>query len=108
MDGNLNTLEEYTELIDEGKNLNVDLQVLDRLERIVDQLKWIEETSKLSDMYLSLNEVIEVMEEGERCGISLDHELMRQLAFRRDKGRRWEGFCCCNLLALENVPFEVA
>ena len=56
-------------------------------------------------MYLSLNEVLEVMAEGERCGISLDHELMRQLAFRRDKGRWWEERAR-NLLNMEAVPFE--
>ena len=71
MEGTLNTLEEYSELIDEGKSLNVDLPVLDRLERIVDELKWVEKATELSDVYLSLNEVIETIQEGERCGISL-------------------------------------
>ena len=104
-EGALNTLEEYSELIDEGKGLNVDLPVLDRLERIVDQLKWVEKATELSDLYLSLNDVIEVMQEGERCGISLDHELMRQLALRRDRGRWWET-AAADLLAHEAVPFE--
>lgn len=104
-EGTLNTLEEYSELIDEGKSLNVDLPVLDRLERIVDELKWVEKATELSDMYLSLNEVIEVIHEGERCSISLDHELMRQLASRRDRGRWWET-AAADLLAQDAVPFE--
>ena len=104
-EGTLNTLEEYSELIDEGKRLNVDLPVLDRLERIVDELKWVEKATELSDVYLTLNEVIETIQEGERCGISLDHELMRQLAFRRDRGRLWES-AAANLLAQDAVPFE--
>jgi histone demethylase JARID1 len=105
-DGTLNNLEDYAELIAEGKGLNVDLPVLDRLERIVDELKWIDKATDSSDIYLSLNEVIEIMEEGIRCGISLDHELMQQLAFRRDKGRSWENNAK-KLLATESVPFEV-
>jgi histone demethylase JARID1 len=101
----LNTLPEYTELIDEGKSLNVDLPALDTLERIVDQLRWIEKAKELSDVYLTLNEVTEIMEAGERCGISFDDELMRGLALRRDRGRWWEG-AASHLLSTEVVPFE--
>jgi len=101
----LNTLAEYTELIDEGKSLNVDLPALDTLERIVDQLRWIDKATELSDVYLTLNEVMEIMEAGERCGISFDHELMRQLANRRDRGRWWEG-AAAHVLSTEVVPFE--
>jgi len=103
--GNVDSLEEYAELIDEGKSLNVDLPVLDTLERIVDQLKWVEKATELNDLFLTLNEVLEVMAEGERCGISLDHELMRQFAYRRDKGRRWEDKAKM-LLSAEAVPYE--
>lgn len=104
-EGSLNTLAEYTELIDEGKSLNVDLPALDTLERIVDQLRWVDKATELSDVYLSLNEVMEIMDAGERCGISFDHELMRQLAYRRDKGRWWES-TAAHLLSNEVVPFE--
>jgi len=104
-EGALNTLAEYTELIDEGKSLNVDLPSLDTLERIVDQLRWVDKATEFSDIYLSLNEVIEMMDAGERCGISFDHELMRQLAYRRDKGRWWEGMAA-HLLSNEVVAFE--
>lgn len=103
--GSVGSLEEYSELIDEGKSLNVDLPALDTLERIVDQLKWVEKATELTDLYLTLDEVLEVIAQGERCGISLDHELMRQLAYRRDKGRYWEERAR-NLLAMESVPFE--
>jgi [histone H3]-trimethyl-L-lysine4 demethylase len=104
-EGSANTLEEYTELIDVGKSLNVDLPALDTLERIVDQLKWIEKATDTTDLYLSLEEVLMVMEDGERCGISLDHELMKQLAARRNKGQVWEN-CASTLLASENLSLR--
>ena len=98
-------LAEYTELIDEGKSLNVDLPALDTLERIVDQLKWVEKATEFTDLYLSLTEVVDLMDEGVRCGISLDHELMRQFMARRDKGLHWEERAA-SYLAMESVPFE--
>jgi [histone H3]-trimethyl-L-lysine4 demethylase len=104
-DGTLNSLEEYSELIDEGKSLNVDLPVLDRLERITDQLRWVEKATDVTDVYLTLNEVLELMDEGERAGISVDHELMRQLASRRDRGRWWEE-AASRLLTLESIPLQ--
>jgi histone demethylase JARID1 len=104
-EGILNSMEDYTELIDEGKSLNVDLPVLDRLERITDQLRWVDKATEVTDVYLSLNEVLELVDEGKRAGISVDHELMRQLASRRDKGRWWEE-AASRLLGLESVPLE--
>lgn len=104
-EGTLNTLEEYTELIDEGKGLNVDLPELDTLERIVDQLKWVEKATDITDVYLSLNEVTELIKEGQRCGVSPDHELMRQLAARQIKGLGWENMAQ-KLLNFEAVPIQ--
>ena len=104
-EGTLSSLEDYTELIDEGKSLNIDLPVLDRLERITDQLRWVEKATDVSDVYLSLHEVVEIMDEGERCGISPEHKLMRELAARRDKGQWWEN-AAAHLLSLDHIPFE--
>ena len=104
-EGTLSSLEDYMELIDEGKCLNVDLPVVDRLERITDQLRWVEKATDVTDVYLLLQEVLDIMDEGERCGISPDHELMKRLAARRDKGRWWED-AAAHLLSLDHIPFE--
>jgi histone demethylase JARID1 len=100
-----NSLEEYIELIDEGKSLNVDLPALDMLERIVDQLKWFDRAKEMNDVYLSLEEVLDLMARGERCGISPNHRLMEQLAMKRDKGRWWENQTT-TLLSMEAAPVE--
>jgi [histone H3]-trimethyl-L-lysine4 demethylase len=99
------TLAEYTELIDEGKSLNIDLPALDTLERIADQLRWVEKATEMNDVFLSLTEVVDLMDEGIRCEISPEHELMKQLTVRRDKGQRWEEVAA-SYLAMESVPFE--
>ena len=84
--GTVTTVEEYMELINDGKSLNVDLPALDLLERIVEQMKWIDKAADLGNVYLSLSEVTDIVDEGIACGISIDHELMRQLIGRRNKG----------------------
>jgi len=93
------------QLIDEGKSLNVDLPALDILERIVDQLKWVDRATEISGLYLGLNDVVDLMVQGERCGISPEHELMRQFAMKREMGIRWEN-SVATLLSMDAVPFE--
>ena len=103
--GTFSTVEEYMELIDDGKALNVDLAVLDTLETIVEQLKWVEKAADLGDVYLSLYEVQDVIDEGQRCGIALDHELMRQFVARRERGLQWEK-AASDYLSNETVALE--
>jgi histone demethylase JARID1 len=105
LDGQQNSLEQYIELIDEGKGLNVDLPALDMLERIVDQKKWIDRAKEIDDVYLSLEDVLDLMVQGERCGISPANVLMQKLAMRRDKGQWWENQTAA-VLSMDAVPFE--
>jgi histone demethylase JARID1 len=72
--GEQRTLEEYTELLDEGKGLNVDLPSLDVLERVVDHMKWVERAAEMSDMYLSLTDVMELLSQGSQCGMGTDNK----------------------------------
>jgi len=99
-------LAEYIELIDEGKSLNVDLPALDALERIADQLRWVERATGLTDVLLSLTEVVDLIDEGLRCGISEDHKLIKQFIARRDTGQSWEE-TAASFLANETTSFEL-
>ena len=83
----------------------MDLPSLDILDRVVAQMKWIMRAREMVDCYLTLADVTELIGQGERCGIAMEHELMMRFALRRDKGLWWEGQVA-NLLKMEAVPFE--
>jgi [histone H3]-trimethyl-L-lysine4 demethylase len=83
----------------------VDLPTLDTLERITDQLQWVEKSTDLRDVFLTLSEVNEIIDEGGRCGISPDHALMKEFARRRDRGTAW-GLSAEALLANDIVEAD--
>ena len=85
-------IETIEELLEEGQSFNVDLPEVDRLCRVLDQLRWNEKARDLRNpkRFMSLHEVEKLLEDGTRLEIAPynDHlTIFRELVVH---GQQWE------------------
>ncbi|KAG6014464.1 hypothetical protein E4U43_006509 [Claviceps pusilla] len=83
-------LETVEELLEEGRSFNVDMPEIDRLSKVLEQMRWNAKARSNRGVFLSLQDVRDIIAEGERLEVSCydDH-----LKFYRDQllaGESWE------------------
>ena len=88
--GTLST-EYYEELVEAGRSFNVDLIETEQLEKIVHQLKWIDQAKEARNHnFKTLKEVEDMIKYGYELGITNKNVLMDYHEQQRNGGRLWE------------------
>ncbi|QPG96490.1 hypothetical protein C2857_004353 [Epichloe festucae Fl1] len=83
-------METIEELLDEGRSFNVDTPEIDRLSRVLEQMRWNQKARSSRGIFLSLQDVRDIIEEGQRLDIPSYND---HLKFYRDQlqaGENWE------------------
>lgn len=93
------------ELLEEGKGFNVDLPELDSLEKVVQQLKWLKTADGVKFKPSSLQDVIELIEQGTELGIPENHPEIHLLQEKKIQGELWEAKAK-ELMSVENVHYQ--
>lgn len=93
------------ELIEEGKGFNVDLPELESLEKVVQQLKWLQETHDFRNKLTTLDEVGELIGRGIKLGMPDNNLDLQYLRNKQDQGEFWETKAK-ELIAVENVHYQ--
>ncbi|KAK2056354.1 PLU-1-like protein [Colletotrichum caudatum] len=83
-------LSEIEDLLEEGRMFNVDMPEVDRLSRVLEQLKWNEKARNNRGVLLSLNEVRELIEEGKRLDIPPYNDHLSYYIDQMNLGQQWE------------------
>lgn len=78
------------ELIEEGRGFNVDTPEVDRLARVLDQLRWNEKARTSRGIYLALNDVQELIDEGKRLEIPSYNDHFKFYCDQLSAGQAWE------------------
>ncbi|OTA89831.1 hypothetical protein M434DRAFT_14341 [Hypoxylon sp. CO27-5] len=82
--------ESIEELIEEGRAFNVDMPELDKLSEILEQTKWNMKAKANRGQFLTLKEVKELLEEGNRLDIPPYNDNMRYFGDKYQAGMHWE------------------
>jgi len=83
--------EYYEELVEAGRTFNVDLTETEQLEKIVLQLKWIDQAKEARNHnFMTLKEVEDMIKAGYDLGIGEENVLMDHHERQRNAGRLWE------------------
>ncbi|KAI1091756.1 PLU-1-like protein [Rostrohypoxylon terebratum] len=82
--------ESIEELIEEGRTFNVDMPELDKLSEILEQTKWNVKAKSNRGMFLTLKDVRELLEEGNRLDIPPYNDNMRYFGDKYTAGMQWE------------------
>lgn len=102
----LKSSEEVEELINEGKQLVVDVPETESLEKVIRQMRWHEAASERPrPMNKSLQEVMDLIAQADELGVPEYNDHLHWLKDQRDQGELWEEKAK-ELISVENVHFS--
>ncbi|CAK7234740.1 hypothetical protein SBRCBS47491_009050 [Sporothrix bragantina] len=84
------TVDTIENLLDEGHSFNVDVPEVESLTRFLDQLKWGQKAETSRTEYMALEEVLKLLEEGQRLGMPPYNDHMMFLEGQAGAGQQWE------------------
>lgn len=83
-------LQEIEELIERGKNFNVEVPELEHLEQVSRQIKWIEQAVRKRDQYMTLTDCRELVAGAEQLGLPDTNEHLIHFKELARHGDAWE------------------
>ncbi|KAF2841241.1 PLU-1-domain-containing protein [Patellaria atrata CBS 101060] len=102
----LRTVKEMDELVDVGKSFNVDIPEVEQLDKLVQQLKWIElARERRNGPPMTLQEVSEFIRKGLDLGIPETDQFISFFKEQEEQGKLWEAKAK-ELMAVENVHYQ--
>ncbi|KAJ5104644.1 Zinc finger PHD-type [Penicillium alfredii] len=105
MNPHVRSIQEIEELIESGRNFNVEIPELEHLEQITRQLKWNEEAARKRDQYLALQDCKEFVSTAERLGLSDSNEHFVHFKELCRHGESWEAKAK-ELMSVEAVHYQ--
>lgn len=96
---------DYEGLVELGKSFNVDLAETDLLEKIVKQLKWVDNARELRGKQLALQEVDDLIKTGVELGIPDSNDQILFYKAQREAGEMWEAKAK-ELMSAEMINFQ--
>ncbi|KUJ17709.1 PLU-1-domain-containing protein [Mollisia scopiformis] len=81
---------EFEDLLEKGRSFNVDLPEVDKLDKMVQQMKWNDRARDNRGQFLTLKEVDDLIEEGEKLEIPEYNEFLGHYKEQSSQGRSWE------------------
>ncbi|RYP76213.1 hypothetical protein DL769_003684 [Monosporascus sp. CRB-8-3] len=82
--------ESIEELIEEGRTFNIDIPELDKLCDVLEQLRWNAKARANRNVFMTLSEARELIEEGNRLEIPLYNDHMKFYTEKYQAGLQWE------------------
>jgi histone demethylase JARID1 len=96
---------DYEGLVELGKSFNVDLAETDLLEKIVKQLKWVDNAREMRGKSLTLQEVEELIRTGSELGIPDNNDQIIFYKTQKEAGEMWEAKAK-ELMSVEAIHFQ--
>lgn len=82
--------ETIEELLEEGRSFNVDTPEVERLSRVLEQMRWNQKARSSRGVFLSLKEVQDLIEEGKRLEIPGYNDHLKYYRDQMQAGEGWE------------------
>jgi histone demethylase JARID1 len=101
----LSSSQDVEELVDLGRNFNVDIPEVDKLEQVLRQMKWNEEARRKRDQYQTLEECRDLIQQGEQLGLSESNDHLVHFKDLLRHGETWEAKAK-ELMSVEVVHYQ--
>ncbi|KAK6062421.1 PLU-1-like protein [Seiridium cupressi] len=82
--------ESIEELLEEGRSFNVDMPEIDKLQLVLEQKRWNTKAKANRSVFMSLDEVTQLIEEGVRLDIPPYNDHMKYFNEKLAAGRQWQ------------------
>lgn len=86
----MHQVEAVEELLEEGNGFNVDLEEMEKLSKVLDKLKWNQKAKANRSVFMSSQEVAELVEEARRSGIEAYNDHLSFYVEQLTAGFQWE------------------
>lgn len=96
---------EFENLAETGKSFNVDVPEVEKLEKIVRQMKWTDQASDRRTHWQTLEEVAMFIKNGVEIGISAHNEHLLFFKEQQEQGQLWESKAK-ELISVESVHYQ--
>ena len=84
------TTQEFEDILDTGRGFNVDMPELEKLETILQQKKWGDRAREAHGQYLALEDVVSLIEDGEKLAIAESNYFLLHFRKQKEAGEAWE------------------
>ncbi|TWU70616.1 hypothetical protein ED733_000366 [Metarhizium rileyi] len=84
------SMETIEELLEEGRSFNVDTPEVDRLSRVLEQMRWNQKARSSRGLFLSLRDVTELIEDGKRLEVPSYNDHLKFYSDQKLAGETWE------------------
>ncbi|QLI69124.1 Lysine-specific demethylase 5D [Metarhizium brunneum] len=84
------SMETIEELLEEGRSFNVDTPEVDRLSRVLEQMRWNQKARSSRGLFLSLKDVTELIEDGKRLEVPSYNDHLKFYSDQKLAGETWE------------------
>jgi histone demethylase JARID1 len=101
----LQSVDRLDELLEEGKGFNVDLPELESLDKVVQQLKWLKNAEDVRHKPSTLQDVMELIQQGLDLGIPENHPEIHYYREKKAQGQLWEAKAL-ELIYAENIHYQ--
>ncbi|OJJ48513.1 hypothetical protein ASPZODRAFT_93250 [Penicilliopsis zonata CBS 506.65] len=101
----IRSVQEVEELVESGRNFNVDIPEVSGLEHILRQMKWNDEARRKRDQYLTLKECQELILAGEQLGLGETNDHLMHFKDLSRHGETWEAKAK-ELMSVEAVHYQ--
>ncbi|KAJ6155445.1 hypothetical protein N7470_006011 [Penicillium chermesinum] len=105
MNPHVRSTQELEELIESGRNFNVEIPEVESLEQKMRQIKWTEDAARRRDQYLNLQDCQELVTTGEQLGLSDSNEHLSHFKELARQGESWETKAK-ELISVEAVHYQ--
>ncbi|KAG9236526.1 PLU-1-like protein-domain-containing protein [Amylocarpus encephaloides] len=86
----LRQTQEFERLLELGRDFNVDMPEIEKLDKIVQQMKWNDRARDNRGQFLALHEVQDLIDEGVRLEIPAFNDYLHHYKEQRNSGLQWE------------------
>ena len=101
----LHSTQEFEDLADIGKGFNVDVPEVEKLEKVVKQMKWNDQAREMRTQLQTLNDVDAFIKQGIELGIPETNEYLMHYQEQKVQGELWESKAK-ELIGAETVHYQ--
>ena len=105
MNPGLNSTQDFEDLAELGRGYNVDVPEVEKLEKVVEQMKWNDEAREKRKLFQTLDDVAILISRGTEIGIPEHNEYMLHYKEQQSQGELWEAKAK-ELISVEAVHYQ--
>jgi histone demethylase JARID1 len=98
-------IQEIEEMIESGRNFNVEIPELENLEKVLRQIKWTDEAARKRDQFLTLQNCRDIVASAEQLGLPETNEHLLHFKELTRLGDAWENKAK-ELMSVEAVHYQ--